>query len=645
MSNETSPSRSAPKPPRRRKLLWVLAAVLLVLAVVVVWVWLSVKKAVDTLQSYDFVRTTTLQRTSLDESVTVNGTVTAGSETSVTVSESAKIYKIAAVNVAVGDRVNKGDVIATLDTADLLDQIAKAEKSYAETIQQAQTGYDRAVSSYNTAVVQHDNKLIDLKEKITQADETLSKARTAQTDAQSACDSAAAAYNRINGAYQTAAASISTFQDSNDRAAAALNEALTAVNSAAARYNTTMIAARAEYEASGTLADPAALQNAAASLLSAYYAYNGNTGASTVDPAGVEAELVSVGVTMPVVAPVAHADSAEGRAEDAAARLKDAKNNVSDPALGYTGFDQLAAARTQAETALNQAKATLEQAKTAVQNAEQNVKAAHDSYDSEKNSTQLTSLAQNVEDAKTKLTSARETPDSLTNLRKTLDSCTLTAAGSGTVTALNAVVGSVCSGAVATIKNTDDLLVKVTVPADNVPRLKEGLQCRISSDATGDAVIAGTLTQIDPAANDQGTFGATVKVLDAAPDLLVGIPAKVQIVLSSTQNVFVVPIDAVGTADDGSRYVLRRTGGEGAAMTFEEVTVTVGASNDYYTEISGSTLRAGDVVRSSADLTEGLSSTAAAEAAGAMNGPGGEGGGRPIEFTVEEADVAQGAPE
>ena len=33
------------------------------------------------------------------------------------------------------------------------------------------------------------------------------------------------------------------------------------------------------------------------------------------------------------------------------------------------------------------------------------------------------------------------------------------------------------------------------------------MSCTVSSDATGDAEITGTLTQIDPVANDQGTFG------------------------------------------------------------------------------------------------------------------------------------------
>ena len=196
--------------------------------------------------------------------------------------------------------------------------------------------------------------------------------------------------------------------------------------------------------------------------------------------------------------------------------------------------------------------------------------------------------------------------DNLETLRSTLEDCTLTATMDGTITALNATVGSVCSGTVATIQNTDALVVDVTIPANSVPKLSTGMTCHITSDATGDAVIDGTLTQIDPVANDTGSFGAKVVVNGDADGLLIGISAKVEIVISEKDNVFIVPRDAVGTADDGSSYVLRKTGGEGVDMTFEQVTVTTGDTNDFYVEITGSDLQEGDVIRSSADLTQGI---------------------------------------
>lgn len=64
----------------------------------------------------------------------------------------------------------------------------------------------------------------------------------------------------------------------------------------------------------------------------------------------------------------------------------------------------------------------------------------------------------------------------------------------------------------------------------------------------------------------------------------------------------------MGTNDDGSTYVLRKTGGEGVDMTFEQVAVTEGDTNDYYVEITGDDLNEGDVIRATADLTQGIES-------------------------------------
>ena len=215
-----------------------------------------------------------------------------------------------------------------------------------------------------------------------------------------------------------------------------------------------------------------------------------------------------------------------------------------------------------------------------------------------------TNAARNVDDAATKLAQSQREDDKLTSLQTALDNCTLTATMDGTITALNATVGDVCSGTVATIQDVENLTVEVTIPASSVGKLSTGMTCRITSDATGDAVISGTLTRIDPVANDSGSFGATVTVNGQDSGLLIGISAKVEIVISEKDDVFTVPRDAVGTNEDGTTYVLRRTGGEGTDMTFEEVAVTEGDTNDYYVEITGDDLHEGDII--SIDGTQGI---------------------------------------
>lgn len=626
--NEQQPNQNEPvaaMPKRRgkgRKWLVVLAVVLAVIGV-----WLVGRKGKTQQAStevYQFVRTVTLNKGTLSESVTVNGTVNSGDEASVTVADIAKSYKVATVNVEVGDTVKEGDVIATLDTADLLKQIENAERSYNDTLQSAQTTYDRAVEDYDIAVVEHDNRLIDLQKNIDDADAAVTKAQNSYNDTESDYNRTKGEYDQLKAAYDAANAQITTFQAAYDSASTALSNALNALNSAIANYQNVYAAAQNEYNTNGgnTPSNAAGLQACAQDLINAYCLYNGNVGttsmgvtgavggasaANTVDIAALQQQLAAVAVDGGLLhdGGVPYSSSAAGVCDSAAANLNDAKSSVSAPSLGYTGYTAIEQAYKQAETAWNAAQTALDNAKTMVENAEKQLTAAHQSYDTEKNSTLLKTRAQNIEDAKTRLEQAERTPDTLTTLQDTLEDCTLKATMSGTVTALDATVGSACIGTVATIQDTNALVVAVTISSDSVPELKVGMPCRITSDATGSTVLNGTLTQIDPVANATGTFGGKVKVTDG-DGLLIGTSAKVEIVMNETNNVFSVPIDAVGHGDDGKPYVLRKTGGSGVDMTFEEVPVTTGNANDYSIEIEAAALNEGDVIRASADLTQGF---------------------------------------
>lgn len=627
----------------RHKLLTVLLAVVLVVVGSMVWQRLR-GAAAPVSAPYQYIRTTTLRKTTLDQSTTVTGTVASGDEASVTVSDSAKTYKVATVNVAVGDVVKEGDVIATLDTSDLLTQIENAQRSYNDTLTSAKTSYDRAVEDYNIAVTQHENNLIDLANSITEADENRQKAQETLDSAQSSYDAAAASYNTLNAAVNTARGEVSNFQSAYDIALTNLNNAQTAVNNAISDFEYVYGAVLSEYTQNGALSDTSKneLITRANAQLQAFYAFNGNDASKTTntcDLASLTDRLAAVGVdgSALITSGTSYDASATGVCAAAEKNLQEAKNSVSNTALGYVGLTAMETGLAQAQTTLTSAQNTLDQAKTALETADKQVTTAHQNYDNEKNGTTITSRARSVEDAKTKLAEAQRTPDSLTTLQDTLANSTLTATMSGTITALNAIVGSVCSGTVATIQDVQGLTVQVTIPANSVADVAIGMQCKITSDATGDAEISGTLTQINPVANEQGNFGATVRVAGADSGLLIGIQAQVEIIQSQTENVFTVPIDAVGTAEDGSSFVYRQTGGSGVDMTFEEVAVTTGATNDYYVEISGEKLAEGDVIRSSADLTQGIESSNT-DAQGPMM-MGGEMSG---EVTIAEAPAVGG---
>lgn len=149
----------------------------------------------------NIVRTTTLQRTSLEDAISATGTVESGSVSNVITSLK---YTVREVPVQVGDTVSEGDIICVLDTSELEDQIEKAKESLSETAEQAQSNYDKALASFQTA-----------------SDEA--------AQAEAAYASAQTAYNTALTNFQNAQSTVSALQDAYDAAQAKADTAAAAV--------------------------------------------------------------------------------------------------------------------------------------------------------------------------------------------------------------------------------------------------------------------------------------------------------------------------------------------------------------------------------------------------------------------------------
>lgn len=95
----------------------------------------------------------TLEKTTLQDTVSVSGTVQSNDSTNVYTTLTLPVQK---VNVSVGDKVKKGEVLAVLDTSSLLKDIEQQEDTNksADTanslaLQKAQSDYTSALSQYN----------------------------------------------------------------------------------------------------------------------------------------------------------------------------------------------------------------------------------------------------------------------------------------------------------------------------------------------------------------------------------------------------------------------------------------------------------------------------------------------------------------
>lgn len=550
-----------------------------------------------------YLRTVTLERTTLENSVSASGTVESAQVSTVT---TALTYAVKTVEVQVGDEVKAGDVICTLDTEELLRQIEQRQQTADRAVRKAQEALDDAQQN---------------------RDEAAEKLADAETEEEEAED----AYNAAWSAFNAACDKVTQFRAAHEQAYAALQTALSNYNSV---YTPAYQAAETRYEqAEAELAEAeAALRETSAAAETTALA------ASAPDAADPESALQALDAAN------AGKVAAQQRFDEAEAELKAAKQALEQAFAGAEAakqaYKQAQQQEQAAEEAFTEAKRacnydTLKAQKDTATSRWESAKTA-----AENAAAQLEQAEKTLAGARTSLEEAGE-DEELESLRRTLADCTLTAASSGTVTSLDATVGSKCSGTVATIQDTGALKVAFTLAEYDVGEVAVGMQAVVTSDATTEP-IAGRLTQISPttsaagggagnAAGGTSEFAAEVTLTGAAEGLRIGMNAKVEIIQSTAEDVFVVPYDAVGENEDGSRYILVKTGAGEGADAFEPVSVTTGAENDYYIEVRGEGLREGMTVRASV-LDEADTAQTGAEQAGGdglVFGMGDMGGGMP----------------
>jgi len=251
--------------------------------------------------------------------------------------------------------------------------------------------------------------------------------------------------------------------------------------------------------------------------------------------------------------------------------LKEAENNLTE-AKRLNNYDDLYKALTEAQTNYNNAKSTYSK--------------AEDSYDT---------AAEKLDDG--------VDSDNLNDLYDDLSDYKLKAKSTGQITNISAVVGSTASGTLATIQDTSKLKISITIDEYDILKLKLGMKAIIETDASDDT-YEGEVSMISPtASSSMGSSGFEIEVnvtSENVDNLLIGMNAEVTIILSSGDENYSVPVDAVETKEDGTSVIyVRNDAGE-----FEQLQVELGNNNGYYVEIISDELYEGMVVRAAADESQ-----------------------------------------
>lgn len=193
---------------------------------------------------------------------------------------------------------------------------------------------------------------------------------------------------------------------------------------------------------------------------------------------------------------------------------------------------------------------------------------------------------------------------------------TVTAPISGTVTTVNVLDGQIYNGTRAVvIQNLDSMKATADIPEAEIADLPEGTAVRITTDATGDETLEGTISFVSPVPTSQqgetssdsmttssGSSGAkpkyqvNVAISSDTSRLFIGMTARLQFILKSNKDTLAVPTSCIQDDGMGGQFVTV-VQGDGSDLTNTlDVMVETGAADDSMTAITSGNLNEGDLI-------------------------------------------------
>ncbi len=200
--------------------------------------------------------------------------------------------------------------------------------------------------------------------------------------------------------------------------------------------------------------------------------------------------------------------------------------------------------------------------------------------------------------------------DSQTELDKLADAiadCTVRAPKGGIITSLNVAVGSLpTSEAIMTIEDKDALKITVSIAEQDILKIQQGQRAVVKTNATGDEEFEAKVSRVvniykggEPSAYGQtssGGYSAEISIDDKDHKLLIGMNAKVRIILDEKEDVLAVPYESIIEDEDGTFHVLLADKHDDNVTYAKAAKVTPGMEGSYYTEITSDEVKEGDQV-------------------------------------------------
>jgi len=197
----------------------------------------------------------------------------------------------------------------------------------------------------------------------------------------------------------------------------------------------------------------------------------------------------------------------------------------------------------------------------------------------------------------------------LEDKKKKLQDAKVIATVDGTVTNVNAVVGTQASGALFVIQDLNNLIVNASVDETDVANVEVGQRVEITTDASGNNIIDGKVLSVEPISSTASestkttdstssdvSFTVKIQLINQNDKVKVGMNAVVNIITNEKNDIYSVPYEAV-SKKEGQNYVCAAIKEEKGYIV-KEIPVTKGIESAINTEIEGDGLSNGMIILS-----------------------------------------------
>jgi|GEM_PF-808248 len=543
-----------------------------------------------------YADTIRIQKKTIENQISVSGTVKSADVKKV---YSKLNYPVEKINVSVGDAVKKGDILCTISTEDLQQQIlqqqttvdnsgvseeysvSSAEEKYLDALEAYEKGENAAVMTAEKAVTQAEKALENAKrDEMLGLDSTIPNALDS---ADSQVKSAKDAYDKSVEAYNRAVAELNP-----ENHPATIKQIYNNLEELKERYEIIRTTEHiVELENARIRYDAAKSEKSMLSVYSPEYAA-GKSDEVTEEFAAAQAELAEMEAKYDRDKVKQQIDSTQVQYDNAIEGLEKARDSA-EAAMNNakTAYDN--AVKAYGKTEKSNA-TTEENYSIAVKNAEEALEQAKKSYDLavQQAEADLAALKKAAEQQRT--LSGLNDPQViiLENLKEKLDYAVIVAPCDGIVTAVNAEEGVMANGAMFVIEDLSNLMISASVGEYDIPYVAEGMSATVKCDAVSGVKYDGKVSSVAPTGipgNTGTTYAIETDIDGEDGKILVGMNAKVAITSDKRENALTITYDALTTDDDGNDAVYVAVKDENGVYHAKLVIVEIGLETDYEIEI------------------------------------------------------------